>query len=42
MDEADGSFLDGDVSLRDAINLATPNDTINALPHFGNRITVLT
>jgi predicted outer membrane repeat protein len=28
-DEIDGSIIDGDVSLRDAINLAAANDTIN-------------
>jgi hypothetical protein len=28
LDEADGSLLDGDVSLRDAISLATPGETI--------------
>jgi hypothetical protein len=29
IDEADGSLADGDISLRDAINLSAANDTIN-------------
>ena len=32
VDEQDGNITDGDVSLRDAVLLSTPNGTINFAP----------
>jgi Planctomycete extracellular len=32
IDEADGSIVDGDIALRDAISLAPPGETINFSP----------